>query len=147
MARRNRAPSPLALPSVTVTPTPSACRSSALGQVRTNGTAILEVRTWGCSGLRKSAGVRTADSHNRTHEHSRKCVTDSCQLVEQRLGVLEVRSAEAFGEPAVDGGEEVSGLGGFAMRVPQAGEAGRGVASQDLADWARLVSLRPRREL
>ena len=54
----------------------------------------------------------------------------SCQLIEQRLGVLEVGGVEAFGEPAVDRREQVAGLGALALIAPQASEAGRGAQLQ-----------------
>jgi hypothetical protein len=50
----------------------------------------------------------------------------STHLVEQRLRVPEVGGIEAFGEPAVDGGEQVMGLGASALVAPQAGETGSG---------------------
>jgi hypothetical protein len=33
------------------------------------------------------------------------------QLVEQRLGLFEIERVEAFGEPAVDRSEQITGLG------------------------------------
>ena len=42
-------------------------------------------------------------------------------------------SIEPLGEPAVDGDEEVAGFGGFASRVPEAGEAGGGAEFPHLA--------------
>ena len=51
-------------------------------------------------------------------------VTGLRQLVEQRLGVLEVGGVEALGEPAVDRGEEVVSLRAFALIGPQSGKAG-----------------------
>jgi hypothetical protein len=40
----------------------------------------------------------------------------SRQLVEQRLGVLQDRRVETFGEPAVDEGEEIPGFRALARR-------------------------------
>jgi len=48
---------------------------------------------------------------------------NSRQLFEQRLRLFQIGGVEPFGEPAVDGGEEVAGLGGLTLGVPQAGEA------------------------
>ena len=50
----------------------------------------------------------------------------SHQLLEQRLGVDEVARVEAFGEPAVDRGEEVARFGALALIAPEAREARRG---------------------
>jgi len=47
----------------------------------------------------------------------------SRQLIQQRLRFLQIGGVEPLGEPAVDGGEEVAGLGGLTLGVPQAGEA------------------------
>ena len=44
----------------------------------------------------------------------------SAELVEQDLGVLEIGSVEALGEPAVDRGEEVMRLPSLASLRPQA---------------------------
>ncbi len=46
------------------------------------------------------------------------------QLVEQRLRLLQIGGVEPLGEPAVDRCEEVAGIGGLALGVPQPGEAG-----------------------
>ena len=45
----------------------------------------------------------------------------SCQLVEQRLGVLQVGGVEALGEPAVDRREQVVSLSTSALVAPEAG--------------------------
>src|SRR5215467_14406433 len=50
----------------------------------------------------------------------------SRQLVEERLGVLQDRRVEAFGEPAVAGGEKIVGFGTLALVAPEAGETGGG---------------------
>jgi hypothetical protein len=46
----------------------------------------------------------------------------SRQFVEQRLGVLQDRRVEIFGEPAVYRREEIAGFGPFALIAPEAGE-------------------------
>ena len=48
----------------------------------------------------------------------------SRQLIEQRLGILQDRDVEAFGESAVNRGEEITGFGAFALVAPETGEAG-----------------------
>src|SRR4051812_36063060 len=47
----------------------------------------------------------------------------SCQLIEQRLGFLQVRCIEAFGEPAIDRTEQVVGLRAPALLAPEPGKA------------------------
>jgi len=46
-------------------------------------------------------------------------------------GVLQDRSVEAFGEPAVDRRKQVAGFGALALIAPQAGEAGGGAQLPD----------------
>jgi hypothetical protein len=46
--------------------------------------------------------------------------------IEQRLGVLQDRRVETFGEPAVDGREKITGFDAFTLIAPEAGEAGGG---------------------
>ena len=48
----------------------------------------------------------------------------SRQLVQQRLGLLQHRRVEAFGEPVVDRREKVTSFGALALITPEAGEAG-----------------------
>jgi hypothetical protein len=48
------------------------------------------------------------------------------QRVEQRLGLLEVGGVKALGEPAVDGRQQLMGLGALALLLPQARQAGGG---------------------
>jgi len=48
----------------------------------------------------------------------------SRQLIEERLGVLQDRCVESFGEPAVDRREKIMGFGALALITPEAGEAG-----------------------
>jgi hypothetical protein len=47
----------------------------------------------------------------------------SRQLIEQRLGIVQDRRVETFGEPAVDRGEQVTGLDALALIAPEVGEA------------------------
>ncbi len=56
----------------------------------------------------------------------------SRQLVEHRLRLLQIGGVEPFGEPAVNGAEEVAGLGGLVLGVPEAGEGGRGAEFSEL---------------
>jgi hypothetical protein len=60
----------------------------------------------------------------------------SRQLVEQRFGLLQDRSVEAFGEPAVDWRKESTGVGALAMVAPEAGKAGGG------AEFPKLGTLK-----
>ncbi len=46
----------------------------------------------------------------------------SRQLFEQRPRILQIGGIETLGEPAVDWGEEVVGLGGLILGVPQSGK-------------------------
>ena len=62
--------------------------------------------------------------------------TSSSQLVEQRLGILQIGGVEALGEPAVDRRQQLARLGGLALVAPQPGEAGGG------AQFPRLRLLR-----
>ena len=50
----------------------------------------------------------------------------SCQLIQQRLRLLQDRRVEAFGEPAIDRREQIMCLGPPALVTPEPGEAGRG---------------------
>jgi len=50
----------------------------------------------------------------------------SRQLVEQRLGVLQDRCVEAFGEPTIDGCEQITGFGLFSLIAPEASKTGDG---------------------
>ena len=67
----------------------------------------------------------------------------SRQLVEQRFGLLQDRSVEAFGEPAVNWREESTGVGALALVAPEAGEAGGGAQFKQLCP----LSLRNRDRL
>ena len=46
--------------------------------------------------------------------------------MEQRLSIVQDRRVEAFGEPTVDGREEITGCGALALITPEAGQAGGG---------------------
>jgi hypothetical protein len=52
-------------------------------------------------------------------------LTISPQLLQQRLGLLEVSGGKALGEPAVDGCQQLVGLGPLALLLPQAAQARR----------------------
>jgi len=54
------------------------------------------------------------------------------QLLQQRLRVLEVRRVEAFGEPGVDGLEQIAGVGALALALPEVGEGGGGAQLEGL---------------
>jgi hypothetical protein len=47
----------------------------------------------------------------------------SGQLIKESLGLLEVGSINALGEPVVDGCQQRMGFGEFALLLPQAGQA------------------------
>ena len=51
--------------------------------------------------------------------------TWSRQLIEQRLCLLQVQRVEAFGEPAVDRGEEVAGFGAATLAISRKIVAGQ----------------------
>ena len=48
------------------------------------------------------------------------------QRVEQRLGLLQIRSVKPLSEPVVDRCQEVMGFLAFALLLPQFGKAGGG---------------------
>jgi hypothetical protein len=48
------------------------------------------------------------------------------QLLQQCLGILEVRRVKALSEPAVDGCQEVVGFLAFTLLLPESSQAGRG---------------------
>src|SRR5215467_3749590 len=76
--------------------------------------------------MRRGTPATEGAWQNRGSPPRSKDETGSRQLIEQRLGILQDRRAEAFGEPAVDRGEQVTGLGAFALVAPEPGEAGGG---------------------
>jgi hypothetical protein len=49
----------------------------------------------------------------------------SCQLIEQRLGLLQIDGVKALGEPAVDLSEQLVGFGTLALLLPQPSQADR----------------------
>jgi hypothetical protein len=57
---------------------------------------------------------------------SRGCGNSSCQLVEQRLSLLQIARVEPFGEPAVHRSEQVASLIPLALIAPDTGKAGAG---------------------
>ncbi len=65
----------------------------------------------------------------------------SSYLVEQRLGVLQIGGIEPFGEPAVDGGEQVAGLGGLPCACHRRARRVAARSSHDLADWDWATSM------
>jgi hypothetical protein len=56
----------------------------------------------------------------------------SPELIEQRLGLLQDRRVQPFGEPAVDRRKQVAGFGALALIAPQADEAGGGAQLEEL---------------
>src|SRR5438034_2369755 len=54
------------------------------------------------------------------------------QLVEERLGVLQVARGEAFGEPGVERGEEGAGRVALALALPEPRQAGGGAQLERL---------------
>jgi hypothetical protein len=67
--------------------------------------------------------IQGADSHA---EFRHMPVADSRQLVEQRLRFFQIGGVEALGEPAINRGEQIAGLGAPALVAPQPREACRG---------------------
>jgi hypothetical protein len=67
----------------------------------------------------------TAFSHNQDPQRTFRQNVDpvSLEFVEQRLGVLQDRRVEPFGEPAVDRREKITGFGALALVAPEAGKA------------------------
>ena len=55
-----------------------------------------------------------------------------CQLVEQRLGVLQIERIEAFGEPAIDRSEQFTGFIPLALIAPEPRHAHRRAQLQGL---------------
>jgi len=53
------------------------------------------------------------------------CECFSSQFIEQRLRLFQIGGIEAFGEPAIDLGEEIAGLVAAATIAPEVGEFGR----------------------
>ena len=56
----------------------------------------------------------------------------SSELVEQRLGVLEHRRVEAFGEPVMDRRQQIVSFGALALVTPEPGAASSGAQLPEL---------------
>src|SRR5262252_6748393 len=102
-----------------------------------NGTKLtfrftLDSRGDKASPMRRGKSATEGAWQNRGSPPRSKDETGSRQLVEQRLGILQDRCVEAFGEPVVDRREQFAGLGAFALIAPEAGEAGRGAQLEKL---------------
>ena len=54
----------------------------------------------------------------------------SCQLLQQRLRLLQIARVKPLGEPAVDRSEQFAGLLQLALVAPEPGEAGGGAKFQ-----------------
>ena len=65
-------------------------------------------------------------SVSRAHHHPLR------EGIEERLGLLEIRSVEALGEPAVDPSEQLAGFRAFALVLPQAAQARGGAQLEQL---------------
>ena len=73
--------------------------------------------------MRRGGSATEGAWQNRGSPPTSKDETGSRQLVEQRLGVLQDRRVEAFGEPAVDWCEKITGFGSLTLVAPETGEA------------------------
>src|SRR3954468_4651567 len=62
--------------------------------------------------------------------HDAARISSSCQLLEQRLCLLQVGGIKAFAKPAVDRSDEVTGFGAPALLAPQPGEIADGAQLQ-----------------
>jgi hypothetical protein len=56
----------------------------------------------------------------------RQMALSNGQLIEQRLGLLQIARVEALGEPVVDRSEKIAGLIPLALIAPEARHAHRG---------------------
>ena len=75
---------------------------------------------FGCAGLK----VRQAEPVPATEVPSSRPRSPTSlpgQLVEQRFGISQDMCVEAFGKPTVDRGQDVIGLGGTTLSVPELG--------------------------
>jgi hypothetical protein len=65
----------------------------------------------------------------------RRCCAkrERCQVLQQRLDLLQVRSVKFLGGPAVDVCQQRMGCGTFALVLSQMAQAHGGLSSQDLA--------------
>jgi len=75
-------------------------------------------------------GHASGSSGSTRSSHSRRIsamlTTGPSQLIEKRLCVFEIARVEAFGEPAVNGCEQIAPLGPAPLFAPQPREARRG---------------------
>jgi hypothetical protein len=55
------------------------------------------------------------------HASAGEDYADSVQLVQQRLGLLQISGIKPFGEPLVDGGQQVVGFFFLTLLLPQPG--------------------------
>jgi len=82
-------------------------------------------------------GARAGSSSCRQSSHPRQTVgvptAGSRQLFEQPLRFFQVGGVEALGEPAVDGREEVAGLGAAALVAAKPSEAHGGAQFPELS--------------
>src|ERR1700733_4532097 len=70
--------------------------------------------------------MMSTPSRSWAHGEIRKsAATTSCQLIQQRLRVLQVRRIETFGEPVVDRTEQIASFCTLALVAPEPGEASR----------------------
>src|SRR5262249_23267143 len=74
------------------------------------------------SPMRRGTSATESAWRNRGSPPRSKDETGSGQVIEERLGLLQVKRVEAFGEPAIDGREQVASLGALALIAPEAGE-------------------------
>src|SRR5215472_15748384 len=102
-----------------------------------NGTILtfrltLDSRGDKASPMRRGTSATEGAWQNRGSPSRSKDETGSRQLVEQRLGILQDRRVETFGEPAVDWREQITGFGAFALVTPKAAKAGVGAQLEKL---------------
>ncbi len=99
---------------------------SPSGQLRTPAATLIFVRFRGQSGsrFRAAEGLFIAISGSSVScDHVFAFTqTMSFELVQQDLGVNQVRRVETLGEPVVDGEKEVVGVLPLALALPQAGK-------------------------
>ena len=101
------------------------CRPAAvLGQALEPHLARLHERELGRDEER--VGREQDDDGEQGEEHRPLTARGRAEFGEERGGVPEVGGVEAFGEPGVDGGEEVDGALPLALPGPEAGERGGG---------------------
>src|SRR4029453_18825471 len=69
------------------------------------------------------SGVSIIEDYLHNTTLSQQPVAMSQQLIEQRLGLLQVGRVKALGEPAVDLGEQLAGFSTLALGLPQLAQA------------------------